>query len=396
MVTAPGARAAVLPVLLLACAVTFTETIFYSALAPLLPWFAERFDLSKTAAGLLSASYAIGALLTALPSILVARRLGVRATVVAAMLVIAFASIAFGLAAEPWIAFAARFGQGAGSALAWTAALAWLTTVAPRARRGEAIGYALGAAFAGALLGPVLGAAAEALGLARVFVTVGALAALVAVWAAATPAPAAAGGMRTAFARPDRALLLSVWVIALAGGLVGLLGVLAPLRLDRLGWTALGVGLVFTAAAALQALVNPALGRSADRLGRSAPLRAGLGLAAALSLLLVLDAGKWLYGVLVLGAALAYGALWTPGMAFLSDSVEQHGLDQIVGFGLMNVAWAPGFALGAAAGGGIADATSDALPYLLATAVCLLTLAGLAGPPGVSLRAARRSQTEEP
>lgn len=396
MVTAPGARAAVLPVLLLACAVTFTETIFYSALAPLLPWFAERFDLSKTAAGLLSASYAIGALLTALPSILVARRLGVRATVVAAMLVIAFASIAFGLAAEPWIAFAARFGQGAGSALAWTAALAWLTTVAPRARRGEAIGYALGAAFAGALLGPVLGAAAEALGLARVFVTVGALAALVAVWAAATPAPAAAGGMRTAFARPDRALLLSVWVIALAGGLVGLLGVLAPLRLDRLGWTALGVGLVFTAAAALQALVNPALGRSADRLGRSAPLRAGLGLAAALSLLLVLDAGKWLYGVLVLGAALAYGALWTPGMAFLSDSVEQHGLDQIVGFGLMNVAWAPGFALGAAAGGGIADATSDALPYLLATAVCLLTLAGLAAPPGVSLRAARRSQTEEP
>ncbi len=367
----------VMRVLVLACAVTFTETAFFSALSPLLPWFADRYDLSKAAAGALAASYAVGAMVAALPSILVAKRLGLRTTVVGAMLVISVASIAFGLAGEAWIAYAARFAQGVGSAMAWTAALAWLTTTAPREGRGQAIGFAIGAAFAGALLGPALGATAESIGLLPVFVTVGAFAALVAGWAGLMPDPPPPRDDRPAATAPAFVLVLSIWVIMLAGGLIGVVGVLAPLRLDQLGWTALGVGAVFITASALQTVVNPVLGRLADRLGRTALLRVGLAVSAGACVLLVVDAGKWVYALLVLGAGVCFGTLWTPGMAFLSDTVDRRGLDQVVGFGLMNVAWAPGFALGAAAGGALAGATSDALPYSLAAAVCVLTLIGL-------------------
>src|SRR6266508_4505521 len=67
----------------------------------------------------------------------------------------------FRLAESAWVLYAARFGQGVGSSLAWTGGLAWLVAAAPRGRRGELIGIAMGAAVAGALLGPVLGGVAS-------------------------------------------------------------------------------------------------------------------------------------------------------------------------------------------------------------------------------------------
>ena len=48
----------------------------------------------------------------------------------------------------------ARFVQGFSSTATWAGALAWITVVAPRARRGEMIGTAFGAAIFGAVLGP--------------------------------------------------------------------------------------------------------------------------------------------------------------------------------------------------------------------------------------------------
>jgi hypothetical protein len=44
----------------------------------------------------------------------------------------------------------------------------------------------------------------------------------------------------------------------------------------------------------------------------------------------------------------------------------------------VNIAWAPGQAGGAAIGGALAAATSDAVPYLALTAICLATLFALA------------------
>ena len=53
--------------LLLVGAIVFVDTMFFSAITPLLPHYAERFDLSKTSAGILSGSYAAGVLSLSLP-----------------------------------------------------------------------------------------------------------------------------------------------------------------------------------------------------------------------------------------------------------------------------------------------------------------------------------------
>jgi hypothetical protein len=61
----------------------------------------------------------------------------------------------------------------------------------------------------------------------------------------------------------------------------------------------------------------------------------------------------------------------------VTDSAEEFGLDYGYAFALVNIAWAPGQAGGAAIGGGLASATSDAVPYLGLSAICLATLAAL-------------------
>ena len=62
-------------------------------------------------------------------------------------------------------------------------------------------------------------------------------------------------------------------------------------------------------------------------------------------------------------------------MALVSDRAEAVGLAQGLGFGIMNTAWALGNMTGPVAGGALAEAAGDALPYLLAAGLCLLTLA---------------------
>ena len=51
----------------LVAAVILVDTMFYAAITPLLPEYADDLGLSKAAAGILSASYAAGTLLAALP-----------------------------------------------------------------------------------------------------------------------------------------------------------------------------------------------------------------------------------------------------------------------------------------------------------------------------------------
>ena len=68
---------------------------------------------------------------------------------------------------------------------------------------------------------------------------------------------------------------------------------------------------------------------------------------------------------------------WAPAMAMLSDAAEEAGLDQALAFSLSNLAWAVGHVVGAGAGGAIAEATSDAVPYAALAVGCVLTLAGL-------------------
>ena len=64
----------------LVAAVVLVDTMFFAAITPLLPEYADDLGLSKTAAGILSASYAAGTLLGTFPGAWIAARFGVRQT----------------------------------------------------------------------------------------------------------------------------------------------------------------------------------------------------------------------------------------------------------------------------------------------------------------------------
>ena len=365
--------------LLLVSATVLLESTFFAVLAPLLPYYEEEFGLSASALGVLSAVYAAGGLVGAIPSGLLAVRVGVRPTVLGGLAIIVATSVAFGFAESAWVLYAARFGQGVGSALAWTGGLAWLVAAVPRGRRGELIGIAMGAAVAGALLGPVLGGVASLTGPAPAFVVVAGVGVLLGVWAWTTPAfkpadePQPLRALLRAFR--ERQVVSGFWLVSLAAFLLGVVSVVAPLRLDDLGWGALGISAVFLVSAGIEAAMNPFIGRWSDRYGRLAPVRAGLVAAIAFSLVLPWTDGRWAYLLLVTAAAVFYGVNWVPGTALLSDGAETAHLDQGFGFALLNVAWAPANVLGATLGGVLAQTAGGGSAYLLAAALCLVTLA---------------------
>ncbi len=358
-------------------AIVFVDTMFFAALTPLLPHYADRFDLSKAGAGVLAAAYPLGVLLGGIPSGFAAARMGVKPTAVAALCLIAATSVVFGYGDSFALLAGARFAQGVGSACAWTAGLAWLVSSAPSARRGELIGTALGVAIGGALFGPVLGGIASVTGTGPAFSSVGVLCLLVAVVAVRVPAPPPGDGQsirRLVGALGRRRILGGLWLVALPALLFGAQSVLVPLRLHELTFGALAIGSVYLVATGLEAAASPIVGRVSDRRGRRLPIMIGLVASSAVTAVLPWPDRGWLLAAIAIVAAVSFGMFWAPAMSFLTEDAERIGLDVAWAFALINLAWAPGQALGSLGAGGLARLTTDAVPYLILSGMCLLTL----------------------
>jgi MFS family permease len=365
---------------LLVAAVVLVDTMFFAAVAPLLPHYSDEFDLSKTGAGILAAAYPAGTFAGALPSGWLAARWGVKPTLLLGLTLLGATSLVFAFANTIVLLDAARFVQGVGGACMWAAGMAWLVSATPPERRGELIGSALAAAIVGVLLGPVLGGAASVLSPEAVFSAVTVVAAALAAWAWTVPGvpPEPDAGLRTlgkALGKP--AVLAGFWLFTLPAIFAGTIEVLAPLRLDDLGASGAVIGAIFLATAGVEAALSPVAGRASDRHGRLAPIRAGLVGAVVMAVVLPLPGSVLLVAVAVLLAIAALGVFWAPAMAMLSDASENAGLYQGLAFALSNLAWAVGHLVGAGGGGALAEATADAVPYGLLGVACAVTLAGV-------------------
>ncbi len=367
--------------LVLVSAIVLVDTMFFAALTPLLPHYVHATGLSKAEAGVLQAMYPIGALVAAVAGGVAVARFGVKPTVITGLLLLTVTTVAFGFATTEWALDLARFLQGISSSFSWAGALAWLVAAAPANRRGELIGAAFGAAIVGALFGPVLGLVASYTGTAAGFGGVAALAIVLAVAAALTPAavPEHAQGPRVLLrALSIRRIQAGVWFCVLPALLFGNLSVLAPLRLSSLGWGAAAVSATFLVSAAFEAVLSPVSGRVSDRRGWTMPIAWGLAASAVVTALLPWPRNAWLLAVLVICGGIAFAVYWTPAMAVITDEAEAHGIDYGYAFALVNLAWAPGQAGGSAIGAALASATSDSVPYLALSVLCLASLGILA------------------
>ncbi len=367
----------------LVAAVVLVDTMFYAAITPLLPHYVDELGLSKSAAGILTACYGAGTLIGSLPGGWLASRLGARSTVVVGLALMSTASLVFAFSDDIVTLDGARFLQGVGGAFSWAGGLAWLLALSPRDRRGELIGSAVAAAIAGVLLGPLIGGAATVAGPEPVFAAVCAIGVALAAWAVSTPdAPPPPRRPLDAVVRTmtSRPVVTGFWLVSLPALFSGVLGVLAPLRLDELGASGVAIGAIFLAAAAIEGFASRLFGGLSDRRGRMAPIRVGLLVSLLAALVLPLPDAVLALAAAIVVAVVGMAFFWAPAMALLSDAADATGLDQGFAFGVVNLAWAGGEVVGASGGAALADARSDALPYLVVAACLALTLAAFAVP----------------
>ncbi|MGN6587319.1 MAG: MFS transporter [Solirubrobacterales bacterium] len=363
--------------LILASTMVFVDVAFFAAIAPLLPGYVDELGLTKAEAGLLSASYAAGTLLGALPAGFVASRVGPRRTVIFGLLLLGCTSVAFGFAHQIELLDGTRFVQGIAGALIWSGALTWLISVAPEDKRGSVIGTALGTAVAGALLGPALGAVAGSVGTEPVFSSVLLVTILLAIAASRLPETEALQEQslgeiaRTLVSRP---LVEAAAFVAAPSVMFGAIEVLVPLRIDSLGG---GHGLIaagFIAGAGLEALLGPVSGWLSDRVGRRIPYVCGLAICT-LAMVGIAEVGT-LEGVIagLVFTSLGAGLCFAPALTLTSDVAEKSKLHQGFAAGVSNMAWAAGQVIGGIGAGAVASFTGNSAPSLTIALLLAVTV----------------------
>lgn len=367
--------------LILACSIVLVDTVFHSALVPLIPYFTDELGLSKLGVGILSGACGAGVLVGSVPAGYLVSKAGVKISAISGFAIFSITSVVFAFAESGWLLMLARFGEGFGSGFSWVAAFTWVITNTGSERRGQAIGVLMSSAVVGALLGPVVGSIAAIVGLTPTFLAVAVLGLILAAWIYATPAPPPQPD------RPffpmlvrlfDRKLVTGMWLITLSPLLFGAPVVLAPLAFDSLGWGAAAIGAVFLVAAGLEAFAQPLLGKWSDGIGFKVPLVTTLAGSLVLLFVFPFSGGSGLLiSALVVLAAVFFNGSVTPGTSLFSRTAEGAGVDQALVFGAVNFAWASGSALGAPLAGAVSEFGGDGTAYLLLAAICAVALVNI-------------------
>lgn len=365
-------------VVLLLYVAIFVGEMSWSAVAPLLPSFADRFALGGAGTGLILSSASLAILAVSIPAGALTRRFGPRALTLVAAVTMAVGNVLIGLGTGYAALLAGRAVFGVGLGMLWVGGTAWLYDVSG-ANRAKALAMTSAIIGIGSLVGPAFaGIVGDRLGLGAPFLILGGTTALV----IASLVVFGSGGERaTGEAGPrfrelvraagaDDMVRASVALMAV-GSLLWLASyVLVPSRLHADGWSAAHIGVAFSASSLLFAVVSWWVARRADRLATLGVAAVSTGALAA-SLIVVIvgtSVGATLTFLMLAGAVTAV-------MISITFPVGVRGPRHIpvalIG-GLLNVAWALSGLVGPPLAGAAAEVIGDEATFL---ALALVTAA---------------------
>ena len=354
-----------------------SESLIYTALAPLLDQLDGAEGFNHEQAGLLVAGYAIGYWLCSLPAYFLVERIGSRTTAVLGVTAVSVATLLFARCDSFPMLMAARLLVGMGSVLAYSGVLIVAGAMAGPDDRGGAIGTVYSGSAAGSSIGPLFGSLASFMGRSPVFTAVGVAQAFIALLLTHLPQPSAVRlpSLRAVLRNLQvRQVRLGLWITSIPGFALGILTVSGTYRLHELRASSMLVAIAFSGIALLNIVLAPRLGQASDRYGRRDPLTLALVVTAIAIALMAATSLKLSTVVLIsIGGAFML-AVAGPGLALIGDGISLNGGDTAGATLLMNLFWGPAAALGAISAGLVHGALGAEWSFLLLTAVAAVSI----------------------
>src|SRR6476646_6924762 len=332
----------------------FVDASLYLAVLPLLPRYADQFNLNTFQAGLVLAAYPVSVPFVSLGCIVLVPRIGARRISLASALLMTIATVIFAWAPNVEALILARFVQGFASGSIWTASMSWVTDNAPAGHRGRESGIVMGLLSAGSIAGPGIGALAATAGSGLAFGLVAAVSFVGVVLALLAPTGrAVAAGESRLWASIARGARQPATIAAMAMSVIAI---------------------CFAAGAVLGAAVGPIAGRVVDRIG-PAPVGLVVGIGVMVIPIVLAFGPSDVVQLALLVTAVPLFAVIGAAMCPLSSlGADAARVSHVTVMGLLGVVWAAGFAVVPLVLGAVASITSTATAFTLASLLCLPAL----------------------
>jgi len=349
--------------------VTLLVLLGLSMVSPILPTYAESFQVSYTLVGFVISSFAITRMLLDMPAGILSRRFDKKKIMISGLILISTSSVLAGFAPNYITLIIARMLEGAGSALYVTTATVFLIQISGEEKRGQYMSLYMGMLLLGAIFGPTFGGIiADIYGIRAPFFAYAIITGLGVIPTLVLPKLTNSGNvsshlnlreivrdMRQVLSTPSF-LLVSFVVFTLFLLRTGVRTTLVPLfAANNLGLDEISIGLILTIGAITTTLTIVPMGKISDRIGRKIPLALCLVLTAVVTSLIPLS-----MDLLTLSIALAiYGAvigLSGPAAAYVTDVSPQDKLE--ISMGLYRMISDFGFVVGPLLLGFLADLTA--------------------------------------
>jgi MFS transporter, DHA1 family, solute carrier family 18 (vesicular amine transporter), member 1/2 len=334
--------------------IIFADMVGYGIISPSIPLFAKALSATDAQMGYAFAGYPIAFTIFVLPLGLLVDRIGKNYLIISiSMFILSLASLMMAFSTSIVMLIAARALQGLASASAWVATQPLVAGGAAEGSSKEMSVVTI-AAGVGVIIGPLLGGVGS---LQTPFFINAGLAFILGLSAALflTRQGTGSSEKKQGFLAllKQKGILVACIAIFFSCSCFGIMELLLPLYLDRLGYVKLSIGIFFGVFSILYVAAQPLISRWIDRKGGYTPIYIGsLGLAVGMALIIQMT---WYVSFAVIMSILGVfsGMLFLASMFVVGENSKEG--QRGSAYALWNLAFSLGYLIGPVAGGNLSS-----------------------------------------